>query len=53
MYADKPGLFNTLMVKYLDDIDRKLDTIPTPTDIDEHAPSRTEAEIEQVPLTQL
>ena len=50
VYADKAGSFNLLMMKYLDDIDNKLDNLPN-TDT-EPEPSQSEVEVEQVPITQ-
>ena len=49
VYADKAAAFNVLMVKFLDDIDNKVDNLLT-TATEEEIPIQTETETEPVPV---
>ena len=49
VYADKASAFNALMVKFLDDIDNKVDNLLN-TATEEEIPVQPEPETEPVPV---
>ena len=51
VYADKAESFNTVMIKFLDDIDNKVDNLLNPATDDTQVQTET-TETEPVPLTQ-